>query len=252
MSAADLLFVLLACLTAGLANALAGGGTFFSFPALLAVGLPPTVANATSATALLPGYAASMLAQWRHGAGAAVRAGRFLVPLSGGATGALLLLATPERTFTLIIPWLLLIGTLTFIFSRSTGALLRALLPGGAHAGLARAVEFLFAVYGGYFGAGAGVLLMAVYAVFEGHDARVANILKNVASTFFGIVAVAIFLLAGKVHATAAVIGVAGALPGGWLGGRLATSIPPALLKAVIGALAVAITLWYFAKAYWL
>jgi hypothetical protein len=252
MNASDLAMVFLACLAAGLANALAGGGTFFSFPAMLAAGLPPTMANATSSAALMPGYAASMLAQWRIGAGAAVRAGRFLVPLAGGFTGAVLLLATSERAFMLIVPWLLLLGTLTFIFSRAVGSLLRHLLPARAHSGLARVMEFLFSVYGGYFGAGVGVLLMAVHVVFDQLDVRRANILKNVASTFISITAVAIFALAGKVSLPAALAGVAGALPGGWLGGRLVGLIPPGPLRAIIGTLAVFITLWYFARAYWL
>lgn len=252
MNPADLALVFIACLAAGLANALAGGGTFFSFPAMLAAGLPPTMANATSSAALMPGYAASMFAQWRIGAGAAVRAGRFLIPLAGGLTGALLLLVTSDRAFVLIVPWLLLVGTLTFIFSRAVGEVLRRLLPARAHAGLARLMEYLFSVYGGYFGAGVGVLLMAVHTVFDRRDVRTANILKNVASTFISITAVATFLVAGKVHLAAALAGIAGALPGGWLGGRLVGRIPPRILRAVIGTLAVLITLWYFAKAYWL
>ncbi len=252
MSPADLALVFLACLAAGLANALAGGGTFFSFPAMLAVGLPPTVANATSSAALMPGYAASMIAQWHLGAGTAVREGRFLIPLAGGLTGALLLLLTSDRAFVLIVPWLLLTGTLIFIFSRAVGGGLRRLLPARAHAGLARLMEYLFSVYGGYFGAGVGVLLMAVHVAFDRHDVRTANMLKNVASTFISITAVTTFLVAGKVHPAAALAGISGALPGGWLGGRLVGRMPANILRAIIGTLAVLITLWYFARAYWL
>ncbi len=247
----DILLLFLAGLFGGAANALAGGGTFFTFPALLEIGLPPTSASATSAFSLWGGRVSAVLPQWHvvDITQPSVRA-RILTAAVGGATGALLLLATAERAFLFIVPWLLAFATIMFIFSRHIGGWLRRTLGRTAHTGLQRLLEFLFAVYGGYFGAGLGVLMISLYAVFTDLPPATANALKNVVTALLLTISVSIFIIGGRVIWPIALITFAGALPGGWLGGWLATKVNPRLLRGIIGVLAVLLTIWYFIKIY--
>ena len=249
----DIVLLLSAGLVGGAANALAGGGTFFTFPALMAAGLPPTVASATSSFSLWGGRVAAVAPQWRavDVRQPAVRT-RILVTLAGGACGALLLLSTAERAFLHIVPWLLAFATVMFIFSRQIGGWLRRALGRAAHSGLQHALEFLFAVYGGYFGAGLGVLMISLYAVFTEMTPAMANALKNVVTALILTIAVGIFIAGGRIVWPAALLTMAGAVPGGWLGGWLAARVNPALLRGIIGVLAVLLTAWYFVKVYWL
>ena len=247
----NMLLLFAAGLIGGAANALAGGGTFFTFPALLETGLAPTSASATSAFSLWGGRVTAVLPQWR--AVSFARPGvkrRILTALVGGVIGAVLLLNTGERQFLFIVPWLLLIATLTFIFSRQIGAWLRARLGAGAHEGLGAALELMFAIYGGYFGAGLGVMLLSVYAVFTELTPNMANALKNLVAMLLLTIAVAIFAVFGRITWPAALITLAGALPGGWLGGVLSARFSPHVLRGVIGTAAVVLTAWYFVKVY--
>ncbi len=248
-----MLLLFLAGLAGGAANALAGGGTFFTFPALLETGIAPTAASATSAFSLWGGRVSAVLPQWRviDITQPRVRV-RILTALAGGATGALLLLATAERAFLFIVPWLLLFASVMFIFSRHIGGWLRRTLGKRTHAGLQRALEFLFAVYGGYFGAGLGVLMISLYAVFTHLTPAMANALKNVVTALLLTISVSIFIIGGRVVWPAALVTFAGALPGGWLGGWLAGRVNPRILRGIIGVLAVLLTIWYFMKVYWL
>ena len=249
----DTLVLLAAGLVGGAANALAGGGTFFTFPALMAIGLPPTAASATSTFSLWGGRVAAVLPQWRviDVRQPFVRR-RILIALAGGATGAFLLLSTAERAFLHIVPWLLAFATVMFIFSRHIGGWLRRVLGQRAHAGLQHLLEFLAAVYGGYFGAGLGVLMISLYAVFTNMTPAMANALKNVVTALLLTIAVAIFVVGGRIAWPAAIITFIGAFPGGWLGGWLATKVNPQVLRGIIGVLAVLLTIWYFIKVYWL
>jgi len=246
-----MILLLAAGVIGGAANALAGGGTFFTFPALLETGLAPTSASATSAFSLWGGRVTAVLPQWR--AVSLAQAGvkrRVATALLGGVTGAALLLNTGERQFLFIVPWLLLVATLTFIFSRHIGDWLRSRLGDGTHAGLGAALELMFAVYGGYFGAGLGVMLLSVYAVFTGLSPNQANALKNLVAMLILTIAVAIFAAFGRIVWPAALITLVGALPGGWLGGVLSARFPPNVLRGVIGTAAVMLTGWYFVKVY--
>ena len=253
ISPMDALALLAAGLVGGAANALAGGGTFFTFPALMAIGLPPTAASATSTFSLWGGRVAAVLPQWRViDVRQPMVRNRILIALAGGATGALLLLSTAERAFLFIVPWLLAFATVMFIFSRQIGGWLRRLLGRRAHAGLQHLLEFLFAVYGGYFGAGLGVLMISLYAVFTHMPPAMANALKNVVTALLLTIAVAIFVAGGRIVWPAAIITFVGAFPGGWLGGWLATKVNPQVLRGIIGVLAVLLTIWYFVKIYWL
>ena len=249
MSLFDVIVLILAGLAGGVANALAGGGTFFTFPALLAIGLPPTVASATSATSLWAGRLSAIVPQSRRiNLRDPVIRRRITVALLGGATGAGLLLITQERTFLFIVPWLLLIATVNLLYARHMGALLRRLLGRRLHQGLEFLLEYLLAVYGGYFGAGLGVMTLAFYAVFTRLSPNAANALKNVITALILTIAVIIFLTAGRVNLIAALFVMLGAVPGGWAGGWLAERLDPHLLRRIISVLAVFITLYYFVK----
>jgi uncharacterized membrane protein YfcA len=152
-------------LLSGAMNAVAGGGLFVSFPALIAAGLPPVVANASSTVALFPGSVASTWAFRRDLAHASVLpAGKMLpITMAGGLAGAALLLATPAHLLNVIIPFLLLLATLTFAFgARDVLALLRAVRVGPA---ALLPSQFLISIYGGYFGGAVGLMMMAMWSL---------------------------------------------------------------------------------------
>jgi uncharacterized protein len=245
--------LVLAGLAGGTTNALAGGATFFTFPAMLAVGLPPVVANASNAVALWPASLIAALAQLREIAGA-----RRLLPalvltgLAGGASGAFLLLRTTDAAFLRLVPFLLLGATLLF-------ALSPRLLPYLRRQGASGRVRFgpgklglmgLCAVYGGYFGAGIGIMMMAGLTLAGIEDVRVANALKNLLSGFINGVAVVIFVISGIVDWPGALVMLAGAVAGGALGGRLAGVIPARALRLTVISIGSFLTVWYFWRAW--
>lgn len=211
-------------------NALAGGGTILTFPTLLLLGESARVANATSTVALLPGAAASLAGYRREVATHRKWLTTLLLPsLLGGGLGSLLLLVTPERTFARLAPWLVLFATALFAFQSLRSARrgdAAPPVPGSdgrlLHAWLA---QFAVAVYGGYFGAGIGILMLVVLGHLGLSDIHAMNGLKN----FFGIcingVAAAIFLAGGAVEPVAAAWMLLGAVLGGYAGARFARAI---------------------------
>lgn len=249
MTLADCFLLLLAGFAAGGMNALAGGGTFFSFPALMATGLPPVTANATNAVALWP---ASLAASWA--AREQLRPlGRYVIPLVllsvlGGVAGGLLLLAGGDAVFRRLIPWLLAAATLLFAASPWLSRWVNrhrsadSLPPHGLGGGLAHA---LVAVYGGYFGAGMGILQLAAFSI-EGHPLLRANALKNLLSSTIYSTAVVTFVLAGRVSWAELAILLAAASAGGYAGGALAKRLPTAWLRAWVIAVGTGMTAYYF------
>jgi uncharacterized membrane protein YfcA len=244
---------LLACagFVAGAANAMVGGGTFFSFPVLLSVGLPPVIANATNTVALWPGAVTAStiyIPELKN-----VRSGllsRAAVAALGGAIGAILLLASSNAFFFTLVPWLLAIATLLFAFSaRIVGLVSRFAIHHRANAILPLAAEFVFAIYGGYFGAGLGVLLMAGLAL-AGHDAQSANAQKNLLAAAINGVAAALFVIVGAVRWLAALSVMAGAIAGGFAGAHAARLAPAPALRGVVIAVGTALSLLYFAEVY--
>lgn len=258
MRAIEVLALAASGVGAGAMNALAGGGTILTFPALLLVGESAKVANATSTVALLPGAAAS-LAGYRD----EVRThrgwlGTLLAPsLAGGALGSLLMLATPERLFARLAPWLVLFATALFALQslRRARRAPAAPEPAGAPAPPADGrrrlgagvAQFAVAVYGGYFGAGIGILMLVVLDFLGLSDIHAMNGLKN----FFGIcingVAAAIFVVSGAVDWPAALVVLAGAVAGGYGGARFGRWIGPRAARAAvvaIGLLVGGLLLW--------
>lgn len=258
MNLLDLLLIGAGGLAAGAVNAIAGGGTFFSFPALLAVGLPPVVANASNSVALWPG---SLTGAWAYRRELA-RYKRYLLPMGlasflGGAAGGLLLLAAGDARFSALIPWLLAFATLLFTFSPQLSTLLKRLRPPaapshkdehGAGSPIGWAVQLLVAIYGGFFGAGMGILMMASLAIGGHEDVQHINALKNLLSAVIYSVTVITFIVAGAVSWPHTLVMVLTASLGGYWGARMARNIQGPWLRRMVIAVGAALTLYYFYK----
>lgn len=251
MSLAQLAVLFLAATAAGAINAVAGGGSFISFPALVLAGVPPISANATNTVALWPGTLASVGAYRRELA--VQRTGILLfsaISLAGGLLGALLLLRTEESVFEELIPYLLLLATLVFAFSPQLTRLSRR--AGGARQGapLRRAgilaLYFAVAVYGGFFGAGLGILTLAVLGLLGLENIHEMNALKTLQAGLVNGVAVAAFAVAGVVQWPVAALMTVGAILGGYGGAAVARRIKPAYVRYTVIAISVSLTLYFF------
>ncbi len=233
---------------AGSMNAVAGGGSFVTLPALVFSGLPALVANATSTVALFPGNFASALAYREDFRRAGNLSVRQLLPASvvGGLTGAVLLLTTPVATFDHVLPWLFLTGTLAFAFGRQAGSWLRRRLRIGPRALVV--AQLLLGVYAGYFGGAVGLMMMAVWTLFGIDDLVVMNATKALLVGAANTVAVVCFVAAGVVWwRPALVMGVA-AIAGGYAAARVGRRIDPARLRLGISILNAGITVFFFVR----
>lgn len=249
----------IAAFGAGAMNSVAGGGTFLSFPALLAVGVPPVMANASNSVALWPG---SLASAWAFRA-ELLRFRKSLPLLSlvaflGGIAGGLLLLATSNAAFSRLIPWLLLVATVLFAFSAQLSRFVAGLRrPAASAAGTpdARHVGpggFLFqlvvSVYGGFFGAGMGILMLAALAIQGFDDVHEINALKNWLSAIIYSVAVVTFVVAGAVSWPHTIVMLATGTLGGYWGARIARRVPALWLRRFIVGVGSLLTLVYFYK----
>jgi uncharacterized membrane protein YfcA len=246
----DSLLLLLAGLLAGGMNALAGGGSFVSLPALIATGVPSVTANASSTVALFPGGVASV---WVYRDGLRAVCGVPPVPVAavtlvGGLTGSLLLLWTPSTLFDRILPWLLLAATVMLTFGARLGPLLRARVRAGLVTILA--LQFLLGVYGGYFGGAVGLMMLAAWSVLEGADIKVLNAPRTLMVSAANGIAVLCFILAGAVAWLPCLLVGTGAIAGGWCGARLGRRLPPAAIRAVTIAVALTTTAVFFLRGY--
>ncbi|MEU0557700.1 sulfite exporter TauE/SafE family protein [Dactylosporangium sp. NPDC006015] len=237
----ELIVLLGAGLLGGVVNALAGGATLLTFPALMAAGLPPVVANASNAVALSPSHLAAAVAD-RDSRPAADRRlrGEVAVAVAGGAAGSLLLLALPARQFQAAVPVLVAAGTVLF------AAAPRLRFRGEA----GRLSLWVACVYGGFFGAGLGVILSALLTMGAGTDARRVNARKNVLASAAGLTAVVVFAGTGIVAWPETAAMLAGALAGGWLGGRAAGVMRAGAVRAAVIACGSVLTVVY-ALRYW-
>jgi len=233
-------------LVAGLFNAVAGGGTFFTFSALLAAGVPPISANATSAVALVPGSFASTFA-YRSEIRANLRhfASLCLVSAIGGGLGALLLLQLENATFRPLVPWLLLAATLLF----AAGPVITKLARRGGDWGTRRlrraamvSFQFLVALYGGFFGAGIGIMMLAALTITEGSDFHRINSAKNLLSALLQIVAVSFFIAAGVIDWLAVAVIGGTAIVGGYGGVAVSRRINPNAMRWLVVAIGLTLT----------
>ncbi len=246
MATFDLVLVALAAFAAGVVNALAGGGTLITFPVLIAVGLPAVSANVTNAVALCPGYFGGTWAQRKDLVGQGARL-KLLLPLGvlGGMLGAWLLLMSGEKLFRTLVPWLIL-GASALLAAQNP---LRRWLLKHRHSGdsrLGAAVPIaLAAVYGGYFGAGLGVVMLATLGVTLDDSINRLNAVKQ-ALAFVINLAAAIFFL-GSNYVNWPVVGVmaVAALVGGTLGGRLASIIPASRLRLLVVLIGLGVGTFY-------
>lgn len=230
-------------LGAGVVNAVAGGGSLITFPALLAAGYPSVTANVTNAVAVLPGYVGGSLAYRRElaGQGGRIRA-LAATSAAGAAAGAALLLVSPAGVFEAIVPWLILAACGLLAAQPRVAAAARARRTAPSVLGL-HAALFAATVYGGYFGAGLGIMLLAILGVFVDDALQRLNALKGVLSLLVAAVGAAGFALFGPVAWDAAAIVGATCLLGGAAGVGAARRLPAAVLRAVVIAYGVGVAI---------
>lgn len=247
------LFITLAALAAGFVNAIAGGGTLITFPVMTAVGIPAVAANVTNTVALCPGFLGATFAQRSDLDNQRARM-LTIIPavIVGGIAGGVLLLHTEERTFRRMIPFLILAaGALLAVQERLRAWLVRRIGQHGVlHESHARAAMLLgiAAVYGGYFGAGLGVIMLAVMGLVLDDTLTRLNALKVVMALVINLAAALFFVFSGRVIWSAAAVMAVGAIAGGALGGRFAARVAPTTLRRVIVALAVVVAVIYLVK----
>ncbi len=231
-------------------NALVGGGSFVSLPALIGAGLPSVQANASSTVALYPGGLASAWTyheQHRPVCGIALR-WMLVVTVLGGLAGSLLLLWTPAAVFTLVLPWLLLAATLALAFARRVGTALRGRWR--VPPGLVLLIQGGLGVYGGYFGGAVGLMMVACWSVLGEVEIKALNAPRTLLVSAANTVAALAFILAGAVRWPQTLAVLAGGLVGGYAGARLGQRLPPGVTRALTLACTAGITAVFFARAY--
>lgn len=248
MTLLDIAIYFLAGFTGSAINSVAGGGTFLTFPLLIMNGMSALQANIMSTIALWPGSVASALAykNERNIDGKQLR--KFIViSILGSAVGTTTLLVTPEQTFESLVPWLLLFATLLFTFGRN----MRLPASGSHHtAGLGFLLQFSIAIYGGYFGAGIGILMLAMLQLQGFTHIHQMNALKTILGSTINAVAFVIFLFSGKVIWSVAAVMVAGALAGGYFGAKFALKISPSKVRFIVCIIGFVMTGYFFIKEF--
>ena len=254
MSFSHPVFLFLAAFVAGALNSVAGGGSFISFPALLFSGVAPIAANATNTAAVWPGTVASTFA-YRKEFGADAR--RLLPPLLatgvlGGVLGALILLRTPPSTFLHLVPWLLLGATLLFLFSGRMTAWVRRRAGQQKGSRLLMAgvliLEFLVAVYVGYFGAGVGILVLSLLALLGMENIHAMNGMKTLIVSVVNGVALATFIWAHVIVWPQAVLMLVGASVGGYGGAHYAQKTDPKYIRWLVIAVGFGMSAYFFIR----
>jgi len=242
----DLLLLFVAGLITGVMNAVAGGGSFVAFPALLLVGIPAISANVTTTVATVPGQFASVWA-YRDDIRTATHfdiKALLAISVVGGLVGAAILLATPNGVFSGILPWLMLLATAIFIFGSFAPKRFLLRFTIGTRGVLA--AQFAIAVYGGYFGAGIGFMMLAALTLYGMRDIHAMNGLKLALALCMTVVSSAAFVYAGKVYWTEALVMCVATLIGGYAGALGAKQVRPELIKVFIALLGAGLTLYFF------
>jgi len=243
-------YLLLVCaaFAAGIINSVAGGGSFLTFPALVFTGVPSIIANASNTVALLPGIYASTWAyhqdfqELENFPFRPMMAANF----AGGAAGALLLLFTPQRTFDSAIPWLMLTASVLFAFGPRLGTALKRRV----HIGAATLVslQFLIAVYGGYFGGAIGIMMLAAWSVYGLSDVRALSFHRTFSAGIINTVAVVCFIAARKVWWPQTLAMLVAAMIGGYAGAHTARRVNSRGLRAVVMVISFVITAAFFLR----
>lgn len=226
-------------------NAVAGGGSLLTFPALIGLGLSATVANATSSAALWPGSMASAIGYWPLLKKKRRDVMSLALPTAlGSAVGAWLLVNTPERAFKMVVPGLVLLATLLLAFQPRIKAWI-----GGRHRRIPRAAGFVLqlavCVYGGYFGAGMGILMLAIFGLFIEGSIHELNGLKTALSLLVNLLASAMFVAQGLVRLEPALAVMIGAIAGGYFAAKLAPRAPAEATRRAVVVLGFLMTAWF-------
>lgn len=248
------IFLFFAGALGGAINAVAGGGSFVAFPALLFTGVPPVSANATNTLALWVGTSAS---------GGAYRnrldiSRRVMIPLIvtsivGGFAGAILLIKTPAQTFLRVLPWLLLGATLLFAFGKHlTGRIAAGISHESSNAAVAGAsiFELIVAVYGGYFGGGIGIMNLAMLSAMGMTDIHAMNKLKVILGGVINGVAALTFVITGAIAWPQAIVMTVGAVGGGYGSAHYAQKLPQSWIRAFVIFVGAAMTIYFFVIGY--
>ncbi len=235
-------------LLAGTMNAVAGGGSFVGFPAMVLAGLPPVIANASNTVALCPGTLASTWARRHDLRDVAGISPAVMVPvtLAGGLVGAILLLVTPNAAFDKVIPWLLLLATLTFAAGRNLGDWLRRRVTLGR--GPFLAMQFTISIYGGYFGGAVGLMMLAAWTLLDAADLGSFAPVRTMMATVANAAAVVCFVIAGVVRWPEVLTMMIAAIAGGYWGARYAGKLPPAVLRWFVVGLSALVTASFFGR----
>lgn len=232
---------------AGSLNAVAGGGSFLTLPALILVGLPPVTANATGTVALLPGYVSSVLG-FREDTRSPVIMSfttMVIVSLIGGGIGAGLLLLTPSQVFSALIPWLLLVATAAFAGSPFIFRLQRNAGYAGTNTSIV--ALFIVCIYGGYFNGGLGIILLALLTALGQTNLNAANGLKNMISASLTVVAVAIYIIGGAVSWLEIAVMILPTIGGGYIGARIVRRVREVYVRYAIVGIGLIMTALFFA-----
>ena len=249
----DLLIAAVAAVAAGAVNALAGGGTLISFPVLIALGVSPVAANVTNAIALCPGYFGATMAQLPNLKGQRAQL-LLLAPVAvlGGVAGGMILLRTGERTFTALVPWMILAASLLLAVQEPLKKIVARRLSNPTHRRhmvLSALPIAVAAIYGGFFSAGMSVLLLAVLGLTLDDTLTRLNALKQVLALGVNVAATVYFLFSDEVVWRAAAVMAVGALIGGALGGRLAGKLRPAVLRWTVVVVGTCVAIAYWVKS---
>jgi uncharacterized protein len=247
MPFSDITLLVLSGFFAGMVNAIAGGGTFLTFGALTLVGMPPIAANATSSITQFPGYVTSTLAYWRDLRRiwrSALLLG--LVSAIGSAVGALILLALSNPSFRAIVPWLLLAATALFAAGPWLKPKGRTVMGEEKASPFALVLQFLTSIYGGFFGAGMGVMMLATLGLTQSGDYHRLNALKNMLATTIAAVAIVVFVGGGVVAWPEAIVMIPAVALGGYAGVWTARRVPQAAVRVAVVAIGLLLAFYYF------
>ncbi len=254
----EFFLLFLAGVLGGVLNSIAGGGSFITFPALMYTGIPPVIANATNTFASCAGYISGAIAFRRE----IKSAGRQLIAivllsLLGGTSGALLLLNTPEHTFSAAIPWLLLFATLLFLFGGKLNQLLKRVAPQNKHASFIGQFSlltlfFVIAVYGGFFNAGLGIVSLSYLALAGYTNINQMNGIKLLISTLVASIAIVIFTVEGLIDWYGGIAVLTGTLLGGYGAASVSRLLPAEHIRRFVVVSSILITGYFFYDVYYI
>ena len=255
MTLSHAIILFLAALVGGAINAVAGGGSFVTFPTLMYIGIPAKYANATNTVALWPGQVASIGAYRRQFGNLSRKtmAPLLVTAFVGGIAGAWTLLKTPESTFVYLVPWLILAATIIFMMSGRVTRWVRRRSASGEHhefnTGRGVVFQTFIAFYLGYFGAGAGILILAMLALLGMDEIHSMNALKALLTTVSNGVAMVLFVFSHAVRWPETILMVVASILGGYFGAHFAQKTKPEYVRAIVIGIGFTLSIYYFAKS---